>query len=297
MGKDTRSSQPTHPGVRIVECHVEELTAGDTCCACATRGARPTKPVLAVTFHRDSPKATEWPERIALCADCTAVQFREEVRERRRRLLAIAGVFTALVATLVPREPQFSRVVLVVVVTQVFAWIVHEWSLRGSRLPAVVLSCEGEEMRVQLLDRSALKSDAPVVRGDYGAHSAALFAGLTLAIIGLAYPVWTLANPDVTFVSRLSGTTRVQLDGRATYRIQPIVSEHVRLAYGDHRLEFESNPTLPPLVFRNTLAGETTVRLALPACDDPETGEVRPHSLRWRFDRSIGYVLECDFAR
>lgn len=197
----------------------------------------------------------------------------------------------------VPREPRFSQVIVAVAVAQLFAWLAHERSLRGSRLAAVVLSCEGEEMRVQLVDREALKSDSPLVRGDFGANSPSLFAAASLAIIALAYPLWALANPDVTFVSRLSDTARVSVDGRELVRVQPVVSTRARLAYGDHRLTFASDPALPALVFRNTLAGDTTVRLALPACDDPETGETRPYTLRWRNDRSLGYVLECDFAR
>jgi hypothetical protein len=292
-----QSPSKTHPGVRIVECHVRALTKGDTCCACAARGARPAKPVLAETYRRDSPRATDWPDRIVLCAECAAAQHREELRDRRRRLLALAGTIAALAAVFVPRAPRFSLVIVAVAVTQVFAWLAHERSLRGARLAAVVLSCDGEEMRVQLVNREALKSDSPLVRGDFGAHSSALFAASTLVIIALAYPLWALGNPDVTFVSRLSDSARVFVDGRELARVQPVVSTRARLSFGEHQLTFSSDPALPSLAFRNTLAGETTVRLALPACDDPETGETRPHSLRWRNDRSLGYVLECDFAR
>ncbi len=203
----------------------------------------------------------------------------------------------ALVAVFVPRTPRFSLVIVAVAAAQIVAWLAHERSRRSARLAAVVLSCEGEEMRVQLANREALTSDAPLVRGEHGASSSTLFAASSLATIALAYPLWALANPDVTFVSRLAETARVLVDGRELARVQPVVSTRARLAFGEHRLTFASEPALPPLAFRNTLAGETTVRLALPACDDPDTGETRPHTVRWRNDPSLGYQLECDYTR
>lgn len=290
-------TQRAHPGVRVVECHVEALSKGDTCCACGGRGARPAKPVLARAYHRDSRNAAEWPGRIALCEACVTMQHREELRERRRRLLAWSAVFAALVAVFVPRAPSFAVVVTSAIALQLLAWIAHEAALRGARVPATVLSCEGDEMRVQLLDRAAQTSDAPIERGDYGVRSGWVFTAFALAAIALAYPLWAAANPEVTIVSRLSDGAEVLVDGRRVRRVLPSVSEPVRLAFGAHRLTFVSDPALPPLEFRSSFGGETSVRLALPDCEGEELDAARPRGLRWRRDSAQGYLLDCEPSR